>query len=125
MNQAPKTFITICSMADIPLEEAQEKWLEIWEKTIRDFLVWLLKEVDLTPKQLQETEKIFNDVKSQKIKNRHILDLIIPILESDQQALAIEKFSEIFVDHLDNFYTDLKAKLNLEQKQVLKAYLST
>ncbi|OGD62978.1 hypothetical protein A2160_04420 [Candidatus Beckwithbacteria bacterium RBG_13_42_9] len=125
MHQTPKTFVAICGMADIEPAQAQEKWLDLWEKTVREFLTWLIKESNLGQKQLQDLEKILKDVKADVKGKDPLFDTILSLLKPAQQTEAVEKYSQLFVDHLDDFYHDLENNFSLDQKQVLNAYLNS
>lgn len=123
MNLAPRSFLDICAITDISEDKAQTIWLDIWEKTILEFLTWLVKDVDLSYEQTKKLGDIMSSIVDKTSGDYNILELIAPILREDQTRLVTEKFAQLFTTNLDDFYTDLKNKMTVEQKQVVNSFV--
>lgn len=124
LNTSPKSFITICKIAEIPEEEIQPLWLNIWEKSISELLNWLTSDIDLSDEQLGKTEEVFANIGNSG-HEKSIIELLKPILDDNQLKMITDKFADLLTTNLDGFYTDLKAKMTLEQKQVLDSFIKS
>jgi len=123
MNLPPQTFITICGIADISEEKTRNKWLQIWEKTIKEFLEQVIKEVDFSKQELNKLKEVFENIIDHKIKNKNIFESILAAIGEEKQRKIIQKLAGLFVDNLTNFYSNLRGKLKYEQRQALDSYL--
>lgn len=122
VNNAPKSFLTICKMAGFSEDKIQFLWIDVWEKTISGFLEWLIKDLDLNNEQLQKLEELFLTIENRESKQSILASLEL-ILSEGQMRLAAEKFAGLFTVNLDNFYTNLRSKMNMEQKQVVDSFI--
>lgn len=109
-------------MAGVSEDKIQSLWIDIWEKTTSGFLEWLIKNLDLNNEQLQKLEELFMTIDNWKSKQSILASLEL-ILSEGQMRLVTDKFAGFFTANLDNFYTDLRSKMNMEQKQVVDSFI--
>jgi ATP-dependent phosphoenolpyruvate carboxykinase len=124
--QIPTFFNSICGVAGYSEDKVKTLWLDINEKTLTDLLIWLVNEGNLTDKQLLQLEEIYKQILNHNLPDvdATLLDVVGPILDSQQLQAAIKKQSELFLEHLENVYNQIKRQMSIAQKQVADAYVN-
>lgn len=90
-------------------EDTDRLWLDIWQKTVDDFLRWLILEGNLNEDQFRKLETIFQNIINRTGNtDRMILDIISPILTDSQKTNSTYQIAQFLVTNLKKNLEDLK-----------------
>jgi hypothetical protein len=107
MDKIPPTYIDFCKTNGIPELQINQYWLEIITETVTELLTYIVNDLDLNEIQLAQLQKIFNiSIKSGKTYN--LVETIEMTLGDAQRVKVQAKYEQLFLSHLDKFYSDHK-----------------
>lgn len=126
MTPTPVTFLNCCSIAGMDQAQACEIWQEVDRETYREFLTFLVTEIELSSVQLELLNQAMKQICEGKLAEEELkLEKLLLVLNDKQRGHAIDKLAKIYNKNIEERYDGVMAMMTMEQKQVVNAYIKT
>lgn len=126
MTPTPVTFLNCCSIAGMDQSKACQIWQEVDRETYREFLTFLVTEIELSHVQMELLKQAMQLINGGKLSDEELkLEKLLLVLNEKQRGHAIDKLAKIYNKNIEERYDGVMAMMSMEQKQVVNAYIKT